>query len=34
MLQLEKRHQKIIQQILNKYPYQFHAYGSRAKDEA
>lgn len=34
MLQLEKRHWKIIQQILNKYPYQFYAYGSRVKSEA
>ena len=34
MLQLEERHQKIIQQILGKYPYQFYAYGSRAKGEA
>ena len=31
MLQLEKRHQKIIRQILSKYPYQFFAYGSRVK---
>jgi len=34
MLQLENRHQKIIQQILSKYPYQFYAYGSRAKGTA
>ncbi|MCE8163472.1 MAG: nucleotidyltransferase domain-containing protein [Candidatus Moeniiplasma glomeromycotorum] len=33
-LQLEERHQKIIQQILNKYPYQFYAYGSRVKGVA
>ena len=31
MLQLETRHQKIIQQILSKYPYKFYVYGSRAK---
>lgn len=31
MLQIETRHQKIIQQILSKYPYQFYAYGSRVK---
>ena len=34
MIQLEKRHWKIIQQILSKYPYQFYAYGSRVKDSA
>ena len=34
MLQLETRHQKIIQQILSKYPYRFYAYGSRAKGTA
>jgi predicted nucleotidyltransferase len=33
-LQLEARHHKIIQQILSKYPYQFYAYGSRAKGTA
>ena len=31
LLQLEPRHYQIIQQILNKYPYQFYAYGSRTK---
>lgn len=34
MLQIETRHQKIIQQILAKYPYAFYAYGSRAKGTA
>jgi len=34
MLQLEPRHYQIIQQILAKYPYQFYAYGSRAKGTA
>jgi predicted nucleotidyltransferase len=34
MLQLEVRHQKIIQQILSKYPYKFYAYGSRVKGTA
>jgi len=34
MLQLEKKHQQIVQQILNKYPYRFHVYGSRAKGTA
>ena len=34
MLQLENRHQKIIQQILSKYPYTFYAYGSRVKGTA
>ncbi|RHZ36052.1 nucleotidyltransferase family protein [endosymbiont GvMRE of Glomus versiforme] len=34
MLQLETRHQKIIQQILAKYPYHFYAYGSRTKGTA
>jgi uncharacterized protein len=34
MLQLETRHQKIIQGILAKYPYQFYAYGSRVKGMA
>ena len=33
-LQLEERHHKIIQQILDKYPYQFYAYGSRVKGTA
>ena len=34
MLQLETRHQKIVQQILAKYPYRFYVYGSRAKGTA
>ena len=34
MLQLETRHQKIIQQILSNYPYKFYAYGSRVKGNA
>lgn len=34
MLQLESKHQKIVQQILSKYPYQFYAYGSRVKGNA
>ena len=34
MLQLETKHQKIVRQILNKYPYQFYAYGSRTKGNA
>lgn len=34
MLQLETKHQKIIRQILSKYPYHFYAYGSRAKGTA
>jgi len=33
-LQLEERHHKIIQQILDKYPYNFYAYGSRVKGTA
>jgi uncharacterized protein len=34
MLQLENKHQKIINQILTKYPYKFYAYGSRTKGNA
>jgi len=34
MLQLEKKHQKIVQEILSKYPYKFYAYGSRVKGTA
>jgi len=34
MLQLEERHQKIVREILNKYPYSFYVYGSRAKGNA
>ena len=34
MVQLETRHQKIIREILSKYPYTFYAYGSRVKGTA
>ena len=34
MLQIETRHQKIVNSILSKYPYQFYAYGSRVKNRA
>jgi uncharacterized protein len=34
MLQLETRHQKIVREILGKYPYKFYAYGSRVKGTA
>jgi uncharacterized protein len=34
MLQLESKHQKIINKILRRYPYKFFAYGSRAKGTA
>ncbi|KLL02916.1 MAG: hypothetical protein MRERV_34c009 [Mycoplasmataceae bacterium RV_VA103A] len=34
MLQLENKHWEIIRQILIKYPYQFYAYGSRARGTA
>ena len=34
MIQLENKHQEIIQQILTKYPYRFFAYGSRVKGKA
>ena len=34
MIQLENKHQAIISSILSKYPYQFYAYGSRAKNQA
>jgi uncharacterized protein len=34
MIQLENRHQEIIQKILGKYPYKFYAYGSRVKGQA
>ena len=34
MLQLEVRHQQIVEEILNKYPYSFYAYGSRVKGKA
>lgn len=31
MIYLEDKHHKIIQKILNKYPYDFYAFGSRVK---
>lgn len=31
MIYLESRHEKIVHQILSKYPYQFYVFGSRAK---
>ena len=34
MLQLETKHQKIVQKVLAKYPYRFYVYGSRAKGTA
>ena len=34
MIQLENKHQEIIQKILTKYPYRFFAYGSRVKGKA
>jgi len=34
MLHIEKRHFKILQSILSKYPYHFYAYGSRVKGTA
>ena len=34
MLQIEDQDYQILQQILSKYPYQFYAYGSRAKGVA
>lgn len=34
MIQVEKRHLKIIQNILKKYSYGFYVYGSRAKKTA
>jgi uncharacterized protein len=33
-LQLEERHWAILQDILQKYPYNFYAYGSRVKGKA
>jgi predicted nucleotidyltransferase len=33
-LQVESRHLNILKHILSKYPYKFHAYGSRAKGTA
>ena len=34
MIQIEDRHLQIVKNILNKYPYVFYAYGSRAKQVA
>lgn len=34
MVQLKNKHQVIVHSILAKYPYQFYAYGSRAKKQA
>ena len=34
MLKLENNQHEIVKGILNKYPYQFYAYGSRAKGTA
>jgi uncharacterized protein len=34
MLQLETKYQKIVSEILSKYPYRFYAYGSRVKGTA
>ena len=34
MLQIENRHFVLVQKILSKHPYQFYAYGSRAKEKA
>ncbi|KLL02557.1 MAG: hypothetical protein MRERC_1c175 [Mycoplasmataceae bacterium RC_NB112A] len=34
VIQMNKVDWKILQQILNKYPYKFYAYGSRAKGAA
>ncbi len=31
MIYLEPRHEKIVRDILSKYPYQFYVFGSRAK---
>ena len=31
MIHMEDQHWKIVQEILNKYPYTFYAYGSRVK---
>ena len=31
MIYLEKKHEKIVRDILKKYPYTFYIYGSRAK---
>lgn len=34
MIQIEEKYQKIIKDILSKYPYSFYAFGSRAKGKA
>ena len=34
MIDLEKKHQEIIHNILSKYLYKFYAYGSRVKGTA
>jgi uncharacterized protein len=34
MVQITEKDYQILRQILNKYPYQFYAYGSRAKGTA
>jgi predicted nucleotidyltransferase len=34
MIQIEFQDYQILQKILSKYPYQFYAYGSRAKGNA
>ena len=34
MIQIEPQDYQILQKILSKYPYQFYAYGSRAKGNA
>ncbi len=31
MLSIEQRHLRLVQDILNKYPYTFYAFGSRVK---
>lgn len=31
MIYMEPRHWKIVEEILNKYPYTFYAFGSRTK---
>jgi predicted nucleotidyltransferase len=34
MIQIEKKHYKIVKEILSRYPYDFYVYGSRAKGTA
>ena len=34
MIQIEPQDYQILQKILNKYPYRFYVYGSRAKGTA